>query len=271
MTLRDQILKTMDTLRIIGQPGYPVDHNGGIDGGDSINRMGHYHFLIEANKDIKNDLAELEDLPDRTIEHFNKKMALFECPNSKGNYRRHPTNGWASFCNGTYDGVMSRDQSIPTVISLGYTKNYKRLTMFFLRHLMRGLLFTTNTRKNAPNPEEFKKKKRPDFTGPKSWALYLRGFPILGYMLYPLLCVLDLFLLAGSIVWLFRRQDKDIINHTAILIFSRLRVPTPISWLASKILSKEYVLDKLTSYWCDWRKSCYFVDLYRPLVNKFMR
>lgn len=282
MSLRKQVLKTMDSYGIIGQSGYPKDHNDGIDGGDSINRMGHYHFLIEANKRIGNDIGEKENLPSRSFIEYEVQLDNFECYKSKGNYRRHPVKtekGIAWYCNGTYDGVMSRDQSIPLVISLAFMKMYKRLGMYFLRHLMRGLLFTTNTR---PNANYLKPKKFPDFTGPEFWALYLRSNLVTAVLFYPLLCLFDLETLLGSVIRRFQpliskkgKVNDDVINHLTVCIYGRLKYPTPTIWLACKINSYQDMMEKLKYYWGDhpkhnWRQSPYFVNLYEPLVRKFM-
>lgn len=271
MTLREQVLFTMDDLGIIGQVDWPEDWNGGIDGGDSINRMSHYHFTIEANKAIGNNIAELADLPFRTRQDFEEDLELFECPNSKGNYRRHPSNDWSSYCNGTYDGNMSRDQTFPLIIAMAFMGFYKRLGMYFLRHLMRGLLFTNNTRKNGVSPSKTP-WKLPDLTGPEFWSVYLRAIPVLGYLLYPILCVLDLELLVSAVLWQhYRKDDDDITNFCDSLVFSNLRVRTPVSYLATKLVSKKLIMDKLKSHWISFRKSPYFVDLYEPLIDYFVK
>lgn len=278
MTLREQVLKSMDLYGIIGQQGYPTEHNGGIDGGDSINRMGHYHFLIEANKKIGNDIAERENLPSRTYCDYDEQLNLFECKNSKGNYRRHPEQtrfGIAYYCNGTYDGVMSRDQSIPLVISLIVMGMYKRLFLYFLRHLMRGLLFTTNTRKNDV---VLNKKKLPDFTGPEFLGLYIRSNSITAILLYPLLCIFDLETLIGSLIRRYQtiEQSDDVINHLAICIFQAQNYPTPISYMALKLNKYDDMLKKL-KYYCGaseenkWRKIPFYVDLYEPLMAKYIK
>lgn len=283
MSLKNKVLASMDDYMIIGQQDYPVEHNNGIDGGDSINRMGHYHFLIEANKEIGNDIAEREDLPSRTKCDYEEQLNLFECPKSKGNYRRHPEVtkfGIAYYCNGTYDGVMSRDQSIPLVISLAFMGMYKRLGMYFLRHLMRGLLFTTNTRQNALS---LKTKKLPDFTGPEFWALYIRSNPITAILLYPLLCLFDIETLIGAIVRRLQplksksgKINDDVINHLTVSIYGAMRFPTPIMWLANKINNYDDLLEKLKYYCGDhpthtWRKITFFVDLYEPLMTKYIK
>ena len=152
--------------------------------------------------------------------------------------------------------------------------------MYFLRHLMRLLLFTTNTRKNDVklNP-----KKLPDFTGPEFWGLYIRSNPITGILLYPLLCLLDIETLAGSI---FRRLqplkssdgkiNDDVINHLTVCIFQAQNYPTPVSYLALKINSYDDMLEKL-KYYCGaaeenkWRKISFYVDLYEPLMAKYIK
>lgn len=278
MSLRNQVLASMDRIHIIGQQDYPKKHNGGIDGGDSINRMGHYHFLLDANKKIGNDIGVRENLPSRTKGEYESQLKMFECKDSKGNYRRHPTKtefGIADYCNGTYDGVMSRDQTIPLLISFAVLKMYKRLGMYFLRHLMRGLLFTTNTRKNALS---INTKKLPDFTGPEFLGIYIRSNPITGILLYPLLLVSDLFTVGGSIIRRFQdvKDNDDVINHLTICIYTRMNYPTPLTFLANKINDYDDMLYKL-KYYCGaaetnkWRKIPFYVDLYEPLMAKYIK
>ena len=266
MSLKDDVLKTMDELYLIGQ----IQDDGSIEGGDSINRMSHYHFTIQANKKIGNG-ALVEQLPFNTQKRFEEDLELFECPDSKGNYRRHPTNGWASFCGGTYDGNMSRDQSFPLIIAMAFMGLYKRLGMYFIRHLMRGFLFTNNTRKNGKDPDKTP-WKLPDFTGPEFFSVYLRAIPALGYILYPVLCILDLELLVSAFVWSkFRKDDDDIVNFCDSLIFANMRVRTPVSYLATKLVSKDLIINKLKSHWEGWRQSGYFVNLYQPLIERFVK
>lgn len=283
MTLREKVLAVMDKRNIIGQPDYPIEHNGGIDGGDSINRMGHYHFLLEANKRIGNNIGDREDLPSRTKYEYEIQLSEFECKNSKGNYRRHPEEtkfGIAFYCNGTYDGVMSRDQTIPLIISLAVLGMYRRLGMYFLRHLMRGLLFTTNTRQNALT---LKSKKLPDLTGPEFLGLFIRSNAITGITLYPLLFVSDFFTLVGSIIRRFQpliskngNINDDVINHLSICIYGAMNYPTPIIWIANKINSYENLMEKLKFYCGDaednrWRRLTFFIDLYEQLMTKYMK
>lgn len=286
MTLREQVLASMDNYMIIGQQGYPKEHNDGIDGGDSINRMSHYKFLIDANDEIGNHIGTKEDLPSRTLCDYEEHLNLFECQNSKGNYRRHPErtkHGIAWYCNGTYDGVMSRDQSIPLIIAMGFAGLHKRIGGFFLRHLMRGLLFTTNTR---PNFVELKPKKIPDLTMFEFWALYIRSNKITGILLYPLLVVFDIETLIGAIIRRLQplktvRKDRtiindDVINHISICIYGSMRYPTPVMYLANRINSYDDLMEKLKFY-CGaadenkWRKIPFFVDLYDPLMIKFIK
>lgn len=269
MTLRDQVLAAMDDLGIIGQPDYRGISD--IAGGDSINRMAHYHFLIEANKKIGNNIADLANLPFSSLESYRESLEMFECPNSPGNYRRHPTDPGNTYCNGTYDGIMSRDQTMPLLITLGFFAMYHRLGMYFLRHAMRLFLFTTNTRGIVVNPGEYK-KKIPDITGPMTWSTYLRGVPAIGYLLYPVLCVLDLELLIGAYIWKkYRQDDNDIINYATMLIYANLQVRTPVSYLATKVISRKLVMGKLKDYWCGWRNTCFYVDLYEPLITRILK
>jgi len=135
---------------------------------------------------------------------------------------------------------------------------------------MRLLLFTTNTRANGVGAS-VSKKKMPDITGPTFWALYLRGFK-LGKYLFPLLFVLDLFLIIDVLVWDKKdtEKDDDIINHTSMLLYSQLQLPTPASKLAARLSNRNNMMEKLKSYWCGWRNSCYFTKLTEPLIKKFI-
>ena len=226
MTLRDEVYFTMDPTGIIGQSGYPMSHNGGIDGGDSINRMAHYRFLINANKKIGNNIGDRESLPNRSGIHHEVDLMRFECK-IKGVYRRHhdpdhPYN--AGYCNGIYDGNQSRDQETPNLIAMGVFKMKKRVLKLLQRYAQRGFFFCNNVRKNGTGAPYkyptslktfcisiirlFNKKYKSDFDWKfpdpvfmEFYACALRCFPILSYILYIPLHILDLETLIGSLIW----------------------------------------------------------------------
>ena len=274
--LESEVRATMDHHGVIGQVGHEYLKSG-IDGGDSVNRMGHYTFLIRANW-IKCDFNKFKNMPlvviFRTIAR--KSLSKFESKEHPGNYMRHfdpeaGQYGTVAYCEGTWKGVMSRDQFIPVLISLGYHGEYAMLWRIFKAHLKRGLLFTNNT---VGNGQDWRvaKKKIPDLTGPEFLALYIRGFWPYSIMLWPLLFLFDIETLIGSVIWRNRTKDPnkdDVLNHCSVSIYGRLRMPTLTMWAACKINSYQLMSQKLRHYWCHWRKSCYFVDLYNPLIKKY--
>lgn len=279
MSLKNQVLRTMDPNRLIGQVGYEKElpENGGIEGGDTAHRMGLYHFLIEANKKLGNDIAETNDLPDRTRMDFERVLTKLEQGGSWGNYRRHSsrlssTNGWTALEGTTYGGNMSRDQSSALVLGMSMRRRFKHMFKYTIRHAMRGFIFTNQNMKNFQDPEDPSNKnffKQADLTGPEYWALIIRGIPLLGLLLYPVLCILDLETVIGSIL---RRtntnDDNDVANHCSICIHGMLKWPTPTMYLANKINSYEDMLEKQKGYW-SIRTQSYFVTLYDSPMRRY--
>ena len=204
------------------------------DGGDSAFHMGHYGYLS------KIPLLEILDL-------FNYR----------GKMRRHPDElKWY----GDWDR-MYRDQSIPLIICLFKYEMFATCFLIFISHLKRGLLFTTNTRRNGTTKENHgevykydrsgKVVKRnydwklPDITGPSFLSIYIRGFNF--WLAYPLLCFNDLFLLLKVISFNLKPREP---NQLLILLdFSKERLPTPISWLSNLVLDKKKVKYELLEYW----------------------
>lgn len=212
----------------LGRPITP--ENPWLDGGDSANRTMAYYI----GKKLLN-----ENISDSVVRDV---LNHLECPNSRGNYRRHPDSlFWYSDCD-----RMSRDQSIPVVVGMGIFNQKKHLRDFFLRHLFRGLLFTTNTRRNGTTKENHGQSygngkvrnynwKLPDFTGPEFWSLYIRAAKL--KILYPLLLIFDFFLLISSIVTKKQKDKKDVINHTISCVNAGHTMPTPFSYIANKYVN----------------------------------
>lgn len=308
MTLRDEVFFTMDPTGIIGQPNYPMSHNGGIDGGDSINRMCHYRFLIDANQKIGNDIGKREGLPRKGWVFHIIDLNKFECKDAPGVYRRHhdsnhPYN--AGYCNGYYDGNQSRDQDTPNVVAMSAFRFKTRLKRLLKAYARRGFIFCNNTRKNGTSgPYKyhtslktlgiafvrlFNKNYKPDFDWKlpdlvflEFYAAALRGFPALSALLYIPLTIMDIETLIGSLVWKFHRLKKitdedgvtrfrndDIINHATVCIHAMQNRPTILSYFACKLLPADLVIEALEEYWSGWRMSPYYVDLYEPLVKKY--
>ena len=257
-----------DSEGIIGQPkhGFP----DGVEGGDSLNWQAHYLYF---SKEIpfRNKLCAA-----------NWYNLQFESKDHKGLYVRHPNPkaskfGFASYCEGNWRGVESRDQMTGKLCFFAKAKAKRALWRSFREHCKRGLIFANNTIHNGDNPSDYdktkwsgyaKRHKLPDLTLFDIWAIYIRGFR--AWYLYPLLPLLDLHLLAGAII-VALKNNNDIISFIIKIILSREVVPTPISWVASKILSKKNIKIRLLSYWGGWRKQPDMYKIYIPLIEKYLR
>lgn len=213
--------------KLIAQPPPPVSD---YDPGDTAQREGMFMFGAFL-------LYHLELMDDKEVlfiqDRYEKVLDLLNDPNHPGFLRRYPD---PAYWGGQSDR-FSRDQSIPNVIAMAYCSTMKRrnpskhLWNFFKDHLKRGLLFTTNTRKNwAPNDS---KKKLPDLTIGSFHALYIRSFR--AKWAYPLLWLLDIDLLGGSIAKLFyamNPSNNDDLNHILCMYQAELTMPTLWSKLA---------------------------------------
>ncbi len=228
------------------------------DGGDSCNRTCAtvLSFIYKGYQLKRND----------------PELATLNNPNKPWLWRRSPHVGkWYS----NWDR-MSRDQTIPLLILMGEAKLHRELIWYILGHMFRGFLFTHNTRRNFVylNIKEHLEKstpdvpwrpqwKLPDITGPEFWALEIRALPlILRTCLFPVLILLDVETLVGSIIRrLFRRSNCDVINHTLILINGLRRSCTPTIWLASKITNRHFLQPRLDGF---------FSDAGEPPLNEFL-
>ena len=239
----------------------------GADGGDSCNRS--CAFMLSQK------YAYGHSVP--WIYHM---LQQFHHPTWKGLLRRHPDESkWYGDWN-----RASRDQTVPYLILLGETRNYRLLAWYFFMHMLRGFLFTTNTRKNhvyktwedhiAKSTSDVAwnyRWKLPDFTGPEFFNLYIRALPKpLRILLYPVLLVGDLETLIGSLVKkYFTQDDDDIINHTLVLINAERNTPTFLSWLAKKVTPASFIQERLASF---FNKSIEppLDELLEPAVRKYL-
>lgn len=174
---------------------------------------------------------------------------------------RHPdTSKWYSQTN-----RMSRDQSYPYIIALALAGRFKDLFHFFIRHALHGFLFTWNTYPNYVMPGEAGyKKKLPDLTLFEFFNIYIRGFRL--FPLYPLLLLGDLEMLISCLIKRFD-SDKDVCNSLASVLLAKEIMPTPLSYLARKIL-KPVAQKKLDDYFReDWMEPP-INEFYRPIVEK---
>jgi len=209
------------------------------DGGDSSQREGSFALLIEElYNQGKVDSQDMLDI----FQRYEKNIDQIKC--GLGGLRRHPDQSkWY----GQRD-VMSRDQWIPNVIACGNGLDAE-LRYLLLGHMLRALLFTTNTCPDwVMTGGPGYKWQLPDVTVLSSWGLYIRSFDC--KLLWPLLLLFDLqtvvnsLIIVGNSMW--NPTNTDVSNQLNTLIQAYRRMPTPFSWLARKILR----LDKRGMDYC---------------------
>jgi hypothetical protein len=167
-----------------------------------------------------------------------------------GAYYEHP---WA--------GCISRDQMTGIMAALIATHDFKGMCRLILHHATRGFLFAYNTIHNG-RPKDLWGWKIPDLTLLDIWATEIRGLKPLAYLLWPLLCILDVHIFIATLVNLKRKQD-DPINFAIKLIIANEHLPTPLSWLAWKACDKVKLHEEIHDYWAGWRDTPEIVPYYK--------
>lgn len=195
---------------------------------------------------------------------------------------RHPDKSkWYSSTNRT-----SRDQLLPYLFFVS-TRNHwlpRSVEKYFWRllrqHVKHALLFAWNTRRNfvyqdyvehakrsTPDVAWNYKWKLPDFCGPNVWSAYCRGImnylPLSAGLLYPLVCLLDLWDFLGLMLVLIklrngytlgplsapgRMESHDKRNRTLLTHFAAHNWPSIWSYVGWK-LWKPYANKAATSFW----------------------
>lgn len=220
------------------------------DEGDSSNREGTFALLIN-ELHLQGKVSEIDYNILRT--RYGDVIKQLYC--GKGSLRRGPDlSAWT----GQTD-VMSRDQWVPNAIATG-GMGLPALNALFFGHLLRGLLFATNT-----CPDEYITGqpggawKLPDITVMSSWGIYIRSY--VAWPLWPLLLVFDLELLVNSMIVVWQSHydptETDVINHLNKLIQAYRYLPTPVSWLSAKLLK----------YDARGMQAC-LNDYFSPLLNE---
>jgi hypothetical protein len=281
-----------------------TDEPGWVDGGDTCQRVGMYYFGLQIFEDLFGDeelfnLIMDNELPKGSDEDYIEALNRLESKDNPGVYKRHDDEDfWYSS-----DGVMSRDQCMPLVLSMAARKASGHLYRFFHAHLGRGLLFTTNVRKNGSTPSnhgqqfnpaakpltEFHKNvieyniplvslpdgyrnfnwKLPDITGPSFWATYIRAFDL--WFLYPLLLILDLEFLGNSLIAASNPQDNDVLKHVMTATYFDQKYKTPWVWLANKYVNKSKdMIRRLTNYFDAPGEPWFMTGIYAPILKKIL-
>lgn len=229
----------------------------GPDGGDTCHRE-YLFFSLMA-------MAHEEIQAENRFEEVNRKLHV-----SPGVLVRHS--------NPEYDASdwdrMSRDQMQPAIIAMGYYSK-KELRKLALGHLQRGFLFTNNTRQNGATKRNHGEKnysyawKFPDLTLFEIWGNFIRSFN--AWYLYPLLLVFDLELLGGAIKWRFWPKHNITLNHTVSQLQALDRLPTPLSFLAVKIMPIEKLVLLAEEHLTDFHPTDdmkFFGQMYRDAYSR---
>jgi len=235
-----------------------------VDGGDSCHFMGLYYYAYFAYPAVRLNPHYSGNMQLRLTQSHN----LLESKSFFGGLKRHPD---ARYWYGG-NGVGSRDQATPFLAALAISGQRKGLLKELWGHLKRGLLFTTNVRKNGSSPqnhgsqfnpdakplqpwEKFALKykipmvpirdgyrnynwKLPDLTLFDYWSLYIRGFN--AWYLYPILLLGDAQLLINALLIKKNKEDTDVANFFIKHSLSSKILPTPFSAITQK-----YLLPKL--------------------------
>lgn len=233
-----------------------LDKTQYADGGDTCQREGMY-FSLKGMQFKNIDIVERVGLLDRYIDVMDK---LHVAP---GVFIRHmrPLNDVDAW------DRMSRDQLQSMIIAAGYWSKVE-LKKILKGHLLRGLLFTTNTRRNGVTrythgrvvEEELRDYgwKLPDLTFFEIWGNFIRSFN--AWYLWPLLVFLDLELLLGSIKWRYFPKHNIAMNQALSVMQAMDRLPTPLSYLAEKIMPIESYAKLIGEHFNDFEADMIFFE-----------
>ena len=211
--------------------GHAYHHLGGVEGGDSACWNGHYNYFSK-NKDGVDYVDTFEVKPGAYVRH----------PHQHPQFNRF---GW--FYGNPWDGNTSRDQLTGVLLGIIEAKDKGAMLRMIAHWALRLFLFAYNSRKNGQLPGETP-WKLPDFTGPNMWQMALRGFGVFSWIFFIPLCILDLHILIDTLI-VNKSDDDDSINYFGRLAVSRNHVPTPVSWLALKLLDREHLKSLIRKYW----------------------
>jgi hypothetical protein len=215
----------------------------GGDGGDSCQRMFTVFLRENILQSINKGVPQFSNMVGPTY-----AQTLLE-PKADGNYIRNPDpTKWYSDPTTT-----SRDQLTAPLCyhayeafhGNGYSKRY--LIRLLWACIKRGM-FAQNIHRNWGELGW----KVPDFMDPSIWSVFLRGSKLLSYVFYPLLMVLDMFMLIGVIIKLWAPitkdgtlqfvarspDDSDDENLNNVIMVAQYTLATPFSWLARKLYKK---------------------------------
>lgn len=220
------------------EEGRKYEARGWVDGGDSCHFIGLYYYCLRrAPSVLFYRPGYYGNLPGRLI----ASEAMLKSRTYWGGYKRHPdTRHWYGG-----DNRMSRDQWTPMLGSLALWELRPQLRAQLWDYAKRGLIFTTNTRKNGSSanndgveyaPGKFRDYswKVPDLALFDIWALFIRGLNL--WYLYPILLIADFQNFINALILLANPQDTDCANFWIKHSLSRSKYTTPFAWLTQKLI-----------------------------------
>ena len=220
-----------DKFGALGQ----LQPDGDVEMGDSANWTGHYIYLTDDER--------------INIDYF--KVGY-------GAYVRHPlaeatNSGFGAYYKNPWDGCMSRDQITGVLAAIIKKKEYKLATEIVLHHALRLFLFSYNTRRNGVLPK-IANWKMPDITIFDLWSMEIRALhPIIGWALWPVLNVFDVWMVLQVIVFNYFTKEKDPISFAMKMIVMHENKPTLTGELAWLLLNKYKLNNFIRLYWSGWR------------------
>jgi len=243
-----------------------LDKKSGADGGDSCQREGMYFSLLKMiDTPYSASIYRRSDAlkPDLIYKEVMEKIHV-----APGVFVRHSNKKWDA---SDWDR-MSRDQLQPQIIAAGYWSK-RELKKIALGHLKRGFLFTNNVRQNGATKFNSGTKgydygwKFPGITGPEIWGNFIRAANL--WYLWPLLLVFDFIeLFWGQVKWRYWPQNNIAMNQTLSMLQAMDRLPTPFSWLATRIMPMERMINYIEDHFNDFGDD---MEFFGPMFREALK
>lgn len=234
----------------VGALGHPYHGQGCVEMGDGTSWNGHYNYFS----------PKKDGVPYRKT---------FEV--SFGGYARYPIpdpkcNAYGWYYKNPWNGNISRDQIMGIILGLIADKDYYGTFRFICHTALSGFILAYNNKENGVDPVHGP-WRRPDFLGPSTWASIIRMIPVVRYLAFPLLCVLDIQILIDTFLE-NKATNDEVINYLGRVSLANDIVRTPTAWLAAKLLNKETFLEKLYTYWVPWRSQPGMYEIHKAAVER---
>lgn len=244
------VLGAMIYTNEAGALGHPYFGSNGCEMGDGTSWNGHYNYYSPKKDGVP----------------FRKTFEV-----SFGGYARYPIpdpkfNAYGSYYKNPWNGNISRDQIMGIILGLIADKDYYGTFRFICHTALSGFILAYNNKQNGVDPNHAP-WKFPDPLGPSTWASIIRMVPVVRYLLFPLLCLLDLQIVYDTYKE-NRSEDDEVINYLGRVSLANDIVRTPTAYWAAKALNKETFLQKLYTYWVPWRSQPGMYEIHKVAVEK---